>query len=76
MARSLRVSVADAVRNAVPFLVITVFWIAVMVAVYGLFLATKPTGITYDPWVHAFVFAVPGVGYLGQILQQALVGRA
>lgn len=76
MSRSLRAAVADAVRNAVPFLVITVLWIVVMVAVYGLFLATKPAGITYDPWVHAFVFAVPGLGYLGQLLQQALGGSA
>jgi hypothetical protein len=75
MPRSLRASVADAIRNAVPFLVITVLWIAVMVAVYGLFLATKPSGISYDPWVHAFVFAVPAVGYVGQVLQQAAAGQ-
>lgn len=75
MATSPRASVADAVRNAVPFLVITVLWIAVMIAVYGLFLVTKPSGITYDPWVHAFVFAVPAIGYVGQVLQQAVGGQ-
>jgi len=74
MAQSLRTSVTDAVRNAVPFLVITGLWVVVMLAIYGVFLATKPADITYSPWVHASVFAVPGVGFLGHALQQALVG--
>jgi hypothetical protein len=73
---ALRTSVTDAVRNAVPFLVITVLWIGVMLAVYGVFLVTKPAGISYDSWVHASVFAVPGVGFLGHVLQQAIAGRA
>lgn len=73
---ALRTSVTDAVRNAVPFLVITVLWIVVMLVVYGAFLVTKPAGITYDSWVHASVFAVPGVGFLGHVLQQAIAGRA
>jgi len=72
---ALRTSVTDAVRNAVPFLVITVLWIVVMLVVYGAFLTTKPAAITYDPWVHASVFAVPGVGFLGHVLQQAIAGR-
>jgi hypothetical protein len=76
MATSPRASAADAVRNAVPFLVITVIWIAVMIAVYGLFLVTKPTTVSYDPWVHAFVFAVPAIGYVGQVLQQAVASGA
>lgn len=75
MAGNLRTAVTDAVRNAVPFLVITGLWIVVMVAVYGVFIVTKPTGIAYDSWVHASVFAVPGVGFLGHVLQQAVSGR-
>lgn len=67
-------SAATAVRNAVPFLTITALWTVVMLVLYGLFLVTKPADITYDPWVHASVFAVPAVGYLGQILQQAFAG--
>lgn len=74
MAPSLRTSVADAVRNAVPFLVITVVWVVVMLAIYGVFLVTKPGNISYEPWVHVSVFAIPGVGFLGHVLQQALVG--
>jgi hypothetical protein len=74
MAPSLRRSVTDAVRNAVPFLVITFVWVGIMLALYGVFLATKPSGVTYEPWVHISVFAVPGVGFLGHVLQQALVG--
>jgi len=75
MTGSLRTSVADAVRNAVPFLVITGLWTVVMLAVYGVFLVTKPAGITYDSWVHASVFAVPSIGFLGHVLQQAVAGR-
>ena len=74
MAPSLRTSVTDAVRNAVPFLVITVVWVVAMLAIYGIFLVSKPSGVTYESWVHASVFAVPGVGFLGHVLQQALVG--
>ncbi|AZH25171.1 hypothetical protein [Haloplanus aerogenes] len=74
MTPSLRTSVTDAIRNAIPFLVITGLWIVIMLAVYGVFLVTKPDGITYSPWVHASVFAVPGVGFLGHVLQQALAG--
>jgi hypothetical protein len=73
---ALRTSVTEAVRNAVPFLVVTVLWIVVMLVVYGVFLVTKPAGISYDSWVHASVFAVPGVGFLGHVLQQAIAGRA
>jgi uncharacterized membrane protein YdjX (TVP38/TMEM64 family) len=74
MARSLGRSVTDAVRNAVPFLVVTVVWIVVILAIYGGFLVTKPDDVNYEPWVHAFVFVVPSVGFLGHVLQQALVG--
>jgi len=74
MAQRLRRSVTDPVRNAVPFLVITVVWVVIMLAIYGVFLVTKPSGAAYEPWVYVSVFAIPGVGFLGQILQQALVG--
>jgi hypothetical protein len=38
---------------------------------------TKPPDITYDAWVHASVFAVPTIGFLGHVLQQVLTaGRA
>jgi hypothetical protein len=73
---SVQASVRDAGREAVPFLVITGLWIVVMLAVYGLFIVTKPN-IDYAGWVHASVFAVPGVGFLGHVLGQALkVGRS
>lgn len=74
MAQSLQSSVGEAVRDAVPFLVITGLWIVIMVVVYGLFLVTKPTNVDYDAWVHASVFAVPAIGFLGHVLQQALKG--
>jgi hypothetical protein len=74
MEGTLRASVTGTVRDAVPFLVATAFWLVVMLAVYGVFLATKPA-VTYAPWVHASVFAVPSVGFLGHVLQQALKGR-
>ncbi|MHC3378891.1 hypothetical protein [Haloarcula sp. H-GB5] len=72
MSATLREAVAEPVRDAVPFLIITVLWVVVMVVLYGLFLVTKPSDITYDAWVHATVFVVPAIGFLGQVLQQAL----
>ena len=74
MAPRLRTSVTDAVRNAVPFLVITLVWVVIMLAIYGVFLVTKPAAVSYESWVHVSVFAVPGIGFLGHVLQQALVG--
>jgi hypothetical protein len=71
MADSVQASVSSAVRDAVPFLVITGLWIVIMVIVYGVFLVTKPN-IDYAGWVHASVFAVPAIGFLGHTLQQAL----
>ena len=66
-----RAETARAARDAVPFLVITVVWLAVAVALYGLFLVTKPD-IDYAPWVHVAV-VVPGlIGYLGHTFRQAL----
>ena len=75
MAGTLRESVTEPLQDAVPFLVITALWVVVMVVLYGLFLVTKPSDISYDAWVHATVFAIPAIGFLGQILQQALSGR-
>lgn len=74
MPRSLRAAVVDTARDAVPFLVITGIWIAVMLVVYSAFLVTKPDRIDYAPWVHASVFAVPMVGFAGHVLQQAIAG--
>lgn len=74
MAQSLQATVVEVVRDAVPFLVITVVWIVIMLVIYGMFLVTKPPNISYDAWVYASVFAVPGVGFLGHILHQALKG--
>ena len=75
MSDTLRNAVTEPVRDAVPFLVITTLWVVVMLVLYGLFLATKPSDITYDAWVHATVFVVPAIGFLGQVLQQALSGQ-
>ncbi|MFB6211381.1 MAG: hypothetical protein ABEI76_07575 [Halobacteriales archaeon] len=74
MAQSLQAAVVEAVRDAIPFLAITVVWIVIMLVIYGVFLVTKPTNVSYDAWVYASVFAVPGVGFLGHILHQALKG--
>lgn len=75
MAARLRATVAETLRDAVPFIVITAVWIVLMLVVYGGFLATKPGDLTYAPWVHASVFLVPGIGFLGHILYQAIHGR-
>jgi hypothetical protein len=72
MADSLRAEVAEAVRDAVPFLVIVVVWVAIMLALYGVFLVTKPSGVTYDPWVYASVLVVPGLGFVAHLFKQAL----
>jgi hypothetical protein len=72
MAASLGATVLDALRDTVAFLVIAVVWIVVGLALYGVFIVTKPSGVTYDPWVHASVFAVPGFAYLAHLLKQAL----
>lgn len=74
MIQRCQASVTEAVRDAVPFLAITVLWTVVMLVVYGAFLLTKPGDITYDAWVYASVFVVPGIGFLGHVLHQALKG--
>lgn len=68
--------VRETARDAVPFLVIIGVWIVVMLVVYGVFLVTKPARLDYPAWVHASVFAVPMVGFLGHTLEQALSGAA
>lgn len=72
MARTLRSAVGTAVRDAVPFLVITVLWIVVMLILYGVFLATKPTETDYGTVVHVSVFVPPLVGFSGHVLREAL----
>jgi hypothetical protein len=72
MTRPLREEVTATVRETVPFLVIVVLWTVVTLALYGLFILTKPGNVDYDAWVHASVFAVPMVGFLGHVLRQAL----
>lgn len=72
MARNLPASVVDAVREGVPFLAVTLLWVLVMLLLYGLFLLTKPSDISYDAWVHGSVFVPPLIGFLGHTLYQAL----
>jgi nitrate reductase NapE component len=72
MAESLRAEVTETVRETVPFLVIVVIWTVVSLALYGVFLVTKPSNVDYDAWVYVSVFAVPMVGFVGHVLRQAL----
>jgi hypothetical protein len=72
MTRPLREEVTEAVREAVPFLVIVALWTVVSLALYAVFLVTKPSNVDYDAWVHVSVFAVPMVGFLGHVLRQVL----
>ena len=74
MTRSARTSAARAARDAVPFLVITAIWIVVMLAVYGLFLASKPGDVAYGPSIHASVFVPPLVGFLGHTVHEIRQG--
>jgi hypothetical protein len=74
MAQNLAATVTATIRDAVPFLVITGLWIVVMLVLYGIFLVTKPQQVDYAAWVHASVFVVPGIGFLGHVFYQALKG--
>jgi len=74
MAEPPREAVSRTVREAIPFVVITVFWTVIMLLLYGVFLVTKPSQISYDPWVHASVFLLPGIGFIGHVLREALSG--
>jgi len=76
MTRPLREELAETARETVPFLLIVVVWTVVTLAIYGIFLVTKPGNVDYDAWVHASVFAVPMVGFLGHTLRQALKVRS
>lgn len=69
-----RAAAGDAIADAVPFVTITLVWTVVMLVFYGVFLVTRPSGVTYDPWVFASVFVVPGVGFVGHVLKQAIHG--
>ena len=72
MARTLSSSVGIAVRDTVPFLVITAIWIVVMSATYGLFLLAKPAGVTYTAAIHASVFVPPLFGFLAHLVRELL----
>jgi hypothetical protein len=72
MTRTLQSSVGTAIRDTVPFLVITVIWIVVMSAVYGLFLLAKPAEATYTAAIHASVFVPPFFGFLGHVARELL----
>lgn len=74
MTYSLPTNVSETLHDAVPFVVITALWVVIMLVFYGVFLGTKPPVISYDAWVHASVFIVPGIGFIGHILHQALKG--
>lgn len=75
MARSLGAAATGALRDGVPFLVVTVLWSVVMLVVYGAFLLTKPD-VSYPAWVHASVFVPPLIGFAGHVLHQVLVRYA
>ncbi|WP_049926599.1 hypothetical protein [Natronomonas moolapensis] len=72
MTRTLQSSVGTAIRDTVPFLVITVIWIGIMSAVYGLFLLAKPADVTYTAAIHASVFVPPFVGFLGHVVRELI----
>lgn len=72
MTRTLQSSVGTAVRDTVPFFVITTIWIVVMSAVYGLFLLGKPAEASYTAAIHASVFVPPLFGFLGHLARELL----
>lgn len=72
MAQSLTTAVAEAARDTVPFLVIMLIWIVVMLVIYGLFLVSIPSDLSYGPAIHGSVFVPPLVGFAGHVLRQAL----
>ena len=72
MVRSLQSSVGTAVRDFVPFLVITVLWVAIMALMYAVFLLLRPPGASYGAAIHASVFAPPFVGFIGHVVRETL----
>jgi hypothetical protein len=70
MARTLQSTVKTAVRDAVPFLIITLVWTVVMLVFYGTFLLGRPSGAAYTPAIHASVFVPPFVGFLGHLVRE------
>lgn len=75
MANTLKTAVAGAARDSVPFLVIMLIWILVMLVIYGLFLLSIPSDLSYGPAIHGSVFVPPLVGFGGHVLRQALKVR-
>ena len=47
MSRPLREELAETARETVPFLLIVLVWTVVTLALYGIFLATKPGNVDY-----------------------------
>lgn len=72
MARSLQSSVGTAVRDLVPFLVITLLWIVIMAVLYTVFLLLRPSGASYGPAIHASVFVPPFVGFVGHVVREVI----
>lgn len=72
MVRTLRSSIRSTVRDTVPFLLITLIWIVIMLAIYGAFLVTKPTGVEYGQITYVSVFVPPLIGFTGHVLREAL----
>lgn len=67
-------TVTEVASDAVPFVVITLLWSVIMLVFYGVFLVTRPPRVDYAPWVFASVFVVPGIGFVGHVLKQAIHG--
>ena len=74
MPASPRAVVGEVLGDALPFLVIAIVWSVIMLAFYAVFLVTRPRNVSYDAWVFASVFVVPGIAFVGHILKQALHG--
>lgn len=74
MAQDVQAATLEAFRDTVPFLLITAVWIVITLVMYGVFMVTKPGNVSYDAWVYASVFVVPGIGFLGHVLHQAFKG--
>jgi hypothetical protein len=68
---STRTVAVDTARDAVPFILITVIWLVLSLALYGLFIVTKPD-VDYAPWVHASVLLPGLIGLLGHTLRQSI----
>lgn len=74
MTASPRAVIADVLADALPFLAIAIVWSVIMLAFYAVFLFTRPRNVSYDAWVFASVFVVPGIAFVGHVLKQAIHG--